>query len=698
MAAPGQLEDDRSSGLVMLTMREVEEALAFCATLSDESPSSDVSGSKRERLRRLSTSDAFTIHMQVASVAKAQDFVKKGVFKILCQNLRSLEDEKATLNTLANMVNLMERVPELVAKGWEFGAVKPIAGIVKDADKQGLFGRAGIQSQTEKQNRALLGAQLLRGALCFLSVMGKPLQSHRPGDPPYRATVKTYKWLAKEGFVLLAAKAWLALSALGPHLSNPMEQKIFDSLSFNASAIVHAAVSLELQNEDLVTMPGLLDAVCPYLLGETSAMSEDLSSAHFNALSVLGTLWLEDRSDSPQAALYRNARKKLARHNDALNVALALQKLVEHGAPNLHAGVGHLQMCFIELAYLLSVEHSGDVPAPVLETACHLMGTAIDERLYERARSAIAHAYHAGRLSVDQLFAHLFPEFLDAVKCKIVQAAPATVMVEELYWLANMLDFLVLAFRYAVPTVSRDGRFVPPSDAEEATELPMNELPRLVTLIVAKKVPALLTQLFRSVFVRRVYDLCSVLAMSAIGQREELRRSLAEALVGPLSVAKFEKLQEDDPGAVEKRERVLKLLTEDIRTDRKILKYGGIQTRTGTSSVKIVYDWGSNKFEVVESFARQIKTSLAGRSLDAEHHRHVEAIMEDLQKLSVSTRTAHATQDSASDAPEKACAKCRTRTSFAKRCSGCKVVYYCGVDCQRKDWPKHRTDCKSRAS
>lgn len=301
-------------------------------------------------------------------------------------------------------------------------------------------------------------------------------------------------------------------------------------------------------------------------------------------------------------------------------------------------------------------------------------------------------------LSIDQLFAHLFPGFLDAFKRKVVQAAPATVMVEELYWLANMLDFLVLAFRYAVPTVARDGRFVPPSNAEEATELPMNELPRLVALIVAKKVPALLAKLFGSVFVRRVYDLCSVLAMSHIGQHEELRRSLAEALVGPLLVAKFENLQGSDIGAVEKRDRVLELLTSNLRTDGKVLKYGGIQVRTGASGMKVVYDWESNKFEVVDSFARQIQTSLAGRSVSSEQRRHVEAIVEDLARLGVSARASQAAQESASDTSEKACAKCSTRTSFAKRCSGCKVVYYCGVDCQRKDWPKHQTACKSRAS
>lgn len=29
------------------------------------------------------------------------------------------------------------------------------------------------------------------------------------------------------------------------------------------------------------------------------------------------------------------------------------------------------------------------------------------------------------------------------------------------------------------------------------------------------------------------------------------------------------------------------------------------------------------------------------------------------------------------------------------RCSGCKIVRYCGVDCQRAHWPKHRDMCRA---
>jgi len=45
----------------------------------------------------------------------------------------------------------------------------------------------------------------------------------------------------------------------------------------------------------------------------------------------------------------------------------------------------------------------------------------------------------------------------------------------------------------------------------------------------------------------------------------------------------------------------------------------------------------------------------------------------------------------------KVCHKCETKettTLNLKACSRCRQVYYCGVDCQKKDWPQHKLLCK----
>ena len=44
---------------------------------------------------------------------------------------------------------------------------------------------------------------------------------------------------------------------------------------------------------------------------------------------------------------------------------------------------------------------------------------------------------------------------------------------------------------------------------------------------------------------------------------------------------------------------------------------------------------------------------------------------------------------------ETTCGNCSQPSKT--KCSRCKLIYYCGVDCQKKDWTSHKKFCKSNA-
>lgn len=44
------------------------------------------------------------------------------------------------------------------------------------------------------------------------------------------------------------------------------------------------------------------------------------------------------------------------------------------------------------------------------------------------------------------------------------------------------------------------------------------------------------------------------------------------------------------------------------------------------------------------------------------------------------------------------CQTCHRQMKIMKRCTGCRGVMYCSRECQQKDWPKHKSVCRSETT
>jgi hypothetical protein len=53
------------------------------------------------------------------------------------------------------------------------------------------------------------------------------------------------------------------------------------------------------------------------------------------------------------------------------------------------------------------------------------------------------------------------------------------------------------------------------------------------------------------------------------------------------------------------------------------------------------------------------------------------------------------TEDFCKQTPQ--CSICSKPLSKIRACSKCRCVMYCGRDCQKKHWPKHKTECSNTA-
>lgn len=61
-----------------------------------------------------------------------------------------------------------------------------------------------------------------------------------------------------------------------------------------------------------------------------------------------------------------------------------------------------------------------------------------------------------------------------------------------------------------------------------------------------------------------------------------------------------------------------------------------------------------------------------------------QSVVKQLEKLQISSNDSK---------PNKICAVC-VKPNCTNRCGNCKAIYYCSIDCQKADWPRHKANCK----
>jgi hypothetical protein len=231
---------------------------------------------RRARLKELSTSPDFILQLKVADTAKAQYYADKGIFKILCFNLHDLTSE-AALRSIAGLTSLLEKLPDLTLRAWEYGAIGPITELLRKAVAQK---KLKVEDKTE-----LLWDESLVTSVRFLAAMGTPLRSALTSQPATNTSMKFFRWLSRKEMLLPTARLWIALTQVrneGPFLYS----REFYSALYGASSIVFHSARLDLQLPDLASLPGMLAGLPLFFAENVTSVFNFLSSLPARKLTL----------------------------------------------------------------------------------------------------------------------------------------------------------------------------------------------------------------------------------------------------------------------------------------------------------------------------------------------------------------------------------------------------------------------------
>jgi hypothetical protein len=298
---------------------------------------------------------------------------------------------------------------------------------------------------------------------------------------------------------------------------------------------------------------------------------------------------------------------------------------------------------------------------------------------------------------VEQFFVHALPWFLSTLRKKIVGEATAREASAELElsWQSKMLTFLASFFDQA------GGWSAGTSFSDEVVAIPQPYLASLVTMIVKADVPsALVVLLPHPVFGAIAEVICFKMTMNdVVGAHDCTRRALALAFVPAFITAQLAPLDKDVQ-RLKCREMVLSNTTGAFRGegDGGPFKCAGIDK--GRTELEVIYNEVANEYWLSEGLAKKMAPAKLKMLLDQSSGEDPIAKLSWRGLARPLVVPSSPPKNSGTPTPKRVAeevpirySKCQMATSSAKRCSKCKKVFYCSIDCQRKDWAGHRPTC-----
>ncbi|GAQ88636.1 hypothetical protein KFL_004470010 [Klebsormidium nitens] len=642
----------------------------------------------KKKLQLFAATSYLENKLENASPKEVQRMVDSGLFKGLCSMMAIAPDESEEADAVMTVCTdrltaFVEALPELSAKAWSYGAVRPITAV--------------LLRKWDLSKVDFLSNDALKASILFLEANGQPCHEHLFGQgdvesPPSEAKKtagKLYRWLLKKGAIDAVVRIWSALPNYGEEYE---ESTNYEELASSCASVLWYANLVHRKEMVMASKAELLKPILHFLLVEQSAPKQMRQVA----VALLYNLWLNDTNQYFKLPDAAKVRKQIARHPDVLQLLSLLREYAEDAdkEPSL---TNHplLQSSFIGLMRLLASNSSVPLPRQAFHTACHLLRTVSDPVVWGLGSNLVSNLCIEGKLSTSDLLAHAFPGLLRAFAAEVARRYPATRAISDpdMDLLIQMIDYLLRAYGRAYQKVAalRGESFgIDPSSAGGV--LSLDDLPKLTRQMIQTRAAAAVAALSQSVYYVKSNTFVRMLAESVVRDRT-LFKALLEQMI-PALILSIAEQSAGDKHRGSQSFVLVRLLSQLDERDGSIRfetfqTAGPHQPEVGVldrAASRVRYEYANNKVCINEALLKGTGNMLLEFLADF----HVTgSLRSDAVQLPKERETAPS-------ATGPTCYLCGKQSDALKRCGRCRVAEYCGAHCQTTDWPTHKVVCKSK--